>query len=135
MQTRREYAISLGFAVPGRGRLSAKAHEAINKAEQGGMKFSDSAFKASPRSVRTHNAIPKVIQHTNDVPADPVRTFEETVTFKGVVNGKTVIVDGRQACSGENGCGYSLWYCRCPENTMRSTITKYGRMTVEPVVN
>lgn len=132
--TRREYAISLGLAVPGRGRLSAKAHEAINKAEREGMKFSDSPFTPSPRPVHTHNVLPKIIQ-TDDIPADPKHTFEETVTFKGVVNGKTVVVDGRQVCSGDNGCGYSLWYCRCPIaiTASRSTLSKYGRVNVEPV--
>lgn len=132
MQTRREYAISLGLAVPGRGRLSAKAHEAINKAENSGMKFSDSPFV----SARPNTGVqPSAIVKTDVFPADPTPTFAETVTFKGIVNGKTVIVDGRQVCSGDSGCGYSLSYCRCPEGAIRSTLSKYGRVNVEPVQN
>lgn len=42
MQTRREYAASLGLAEAGkRGRLSKEAHSAINKALAEGMRFSD----------------------------------------------------------------------------------------------
>lgn len=41
MQTRREYAVSLGLAKPGRGRMSSEAHSAINKALAEGMRFSD----------------------------------------------------------------------------------------------
>lgn len=39
--TRREYAISLGLAKDGRGRMSKAAHDAINKALAEGMVFSD----------------------------------------------------------------------------------------------
>lgn len=42
MTSRREYAASLGLAEMGkRGRMSAKAYEAIEAAEKGGMVFSD----------------------------------------------------------------------------------------------
>lgn len=40
---KREYAISLGLASPGRGRLSREAHAAIQKAEDEGMTFADKA--------------------------------------------------------------------------------------------
>lgn len=43
MGTKREYAISLGLAQPGRGKLSKLAHEAIDKAIQQGMVFGDSS--------------------------------------------------------------------------------------------
>lgn len=41
MQTRREWLVSQGLAKPGRGRMSAEAHSAIDKALAGGMRFSD----------------------------------------------------------------------------------------------
>lgn len=43
LQTKRDYAASLGLAQAGtRGRLSRAAHEAIAKAESGGMTFAES---------------------------------------------------------------------------------------------
>jgi hypothetical protein len=47
--TRRAYAISLGLAKDSRGRMSAKAYEAIASAEKTGTVFSDS--EATPRKV------------------------------------------------------------------------------------
>jgi len=41
LQSRKEYAVSLGLAKPGRGRLSKEAWEAIRKAEAEGVEFSD----------------------------------------------------------------------------------------------
>lgn len=52
MQTRKEYAVSLGLASPGRGRMSKEAHEAIRAAEAEGMVFAD---KASPKPVEIVN--------------------------------------------------------------------------------
>lgn len=57
MMTRREYAASLGLAKVGvRGKLSHAAHEAIDKAREEGMTFSDDAREApatpDPRDVR-----------------------------------------------------------------------------------
>lgn len=53
MTTRKEYAISLGLAKPGRGRMSLDAHKAIDNAIQEGMVFSDSLTpppkKATPK--------------------------------------------------------------------------------------
>ena len=51
MQTRREYAASLGLAKLGvRGKLSRAAHEAINKAVSEGMVFSDAGGNTNIRS-------------------------------------------------------------------------------------
>lgn len=41
MTTKKEYAISLGLAKSGRGRLSLAAHKAIDEAISNGMVFSD----------------------------------------------------------------------------------------------
>lgn len=65
---------------------------------------------------------------------NPEHRFPEHVMFRGKsADGKTVTVDGRQVCSGDNGCGYSLWYCRCPGNPQRFTLTQYGMIPVVPV--
>lgn len=51
--TRRAYAASLGLAKLGvRGRMSADAYAAIEKAEAGGMTFSDSAAPAKRAAVK-----------------------------------------------------------------------------------
>jgi subtilisin family serine protease len=47
--TRRAYAVSLGLAKESRGRMSAKAYEAIASAEKSGMVFADT--EATPRKV------------------------------------------------------------------------------------
>jgi hypothetical protein len=41
MMTRKEYAISLGLAKPGRGRMSKEAHEAISQALADGYVFAE----------------------------------------------------------------------------------------------
>lgn len=56
---KREYAISLGLAKAGRGKLSRAAHEAINKAIAGGMTFSEgkTTRPSNHKGVKkTHNA-------------------------------------------------------------------------------
>ena len=52
--TKKEYAISLGLAKSGRGRLSLAAHKAIDEAISNGMVFSDT--KTPPPVVtKKHN--------------------------------------------------------------------------------
>lgn len=58
MTTRREYAISLGLAKQGRGRLSHEAHAAIAKAESEGMTFSDSP---KPKTVTPSASIQTIV--------------------------------------------------------------------------
>ncbi len=57
MQSRKEYAVSLGLAKPGRGRLSKEAWAAIHKAEQDGVQFSD---KSAPVVSQPVNVVPKM---------------------------------------------------------------------------
>lgn len=47
MVTKREYLIERGLAKPGRGRMSAKAHDEIKKAINKGIKFTDGTENAS----------------------------------------------------------------------------------------
>lgn len=109
MTTKREYAISLGLAKPGRGRLSAAAHEAINKAISEGMTFSDSAPAPAEK-----NDKPKPEPKSSS--GDEKNFFGPTPDkrFNGgwyiVVNGKNKSVSGREVC---RTCGYSLDYHIC----------------------
>ena len=57
--TRRAYAVSLGLAKDARGRMSAKAYEAIASAEKSGMVFTDSEAPARAKVVK---AAPKAGQ-------------------------------------------------------------------------
>lgn len=57
--TRRAYAVSLGLAKDARGRMSAKAYEAIASAEKSGMVFADSEAPARAKVVK---AAPKAGQ-------------------------------------------------------------------------
>lgn len=57
MQSRKEYAISLGLAKPGRGRLSKQAWTAIKKAEEDGMQFADKSIPTVQEPVN----VPKIV--------------------------------------------------------------------------
>ncbi len=64
----------------------------------------------------------------------PRPRFDESISFKGEKDGKTVIIDGRQICSAvTGGCGYSLWHCRCPQDARRHAMTSLGIIEVSPV--
>lgn len=70
--TRRAYAVSLGLAKESRGRMSAEAYAAIEKAEANGMVFSDAAAPAKRAAVK---AAPKAGQFD----AKTVRAWAKTV--------------------------------------------------------
>lgn len=110
---RKEFAVSLGLAIPGKGRMSREANEAVAKAESEGMVFDDSKSAPAPTVVRD---TPKPVTVKRET--SPVATHERTESVMGITlrydmnqmftgvdsNGKTHTVNGRQACS----CGYSL---------------------------
>lgn len=65
---------------------------------------------------------------------NPRPRFPEHIMFQGFsADGKKIVVDGVQVCAGDNGCGYSLWYCRCPGDPIRYTQTSAGVIAVKPV--
>lgn len=110
--TKREYAVSLGLATMGRGRLSREAHAAIAKAEAEGMVFDD--------------AKPITVKHSAPKPAKPVTVKQEPVareyretTFNVPIDtlfvgedskGKKHTVNARQVC---RNSGYSMTTCPC----------------------
>lgn len=72
--TKREYAISLGLAQPGRGRLSRAAHAAIAKAESEGMTFD--VTESNPRMVTESNR--QVVTESNQK-TDKSKTDKSTL--------------------------------------------------------
>lgn len=91
MQTVREYLFGLGLAkaATGRGRFSREAHEALSRARDGGMTFSDDVKPdAKPKVVRT--AAPKVIAVKSTERFDP-----KAVREWAKANGHTIGERGR----------------------------------------
>jgi hypothetical protein len=133
---RKQYAVSLGLATPGKGRMSREALEAVAKAESEGMVFDDAKGTPAPKVVRE---TPKPVTVKRE--SGPVATHERTDSVMGTTlryemdqmfvgvdsNGKTHTVNGRQACS----CGYSLvgHVCNMPNALIGSPLE---RISVRP---
>lgn len=130
MLTPKEYAVSLGLARPGRGRMPVAAHEAINKARAEGMQFADPKVKSSPANndkpqppkVRGVSAprfdkppaaskSSSVSSAPDSIPQESPRLYGDN-TYWTYTNdkGKTVKVNGIQVCT---HCKYSLYWHRC----------------------
>lgn len=120
MGTKREYAISLGLATPGRGRLSREAHSAIDKAISEGMTFSDAAPKPVIRDTEKPAREPQrravaVESDSHTTMADIHYRYDVDQLFVGTDSqGKKHTVNARQVC---RNCGYSLTshICHNPE--------------------
>ena len=111
---RRAYAITLGLAIPGRGRLSRAAAAACDAAAIGGMVFSDStASVAAPRVKRAKGGVfAKTVRQPTQVEDDEQFNVQDALypneqTWRSE-DGQ--ILNGRAVCS---PCGYSLQYHRC----------------------
>ena len=135
--TRREYAISLGLATPGRGRMSNDARTAIEKAEAEGMEFSDpkpvtmkdkAAARAATTPTRTSQpVVQKPVQERAELLSKPF-TGKFEVQIPG---GKRKALSERTACT----CGASLSYCHCKTPTVYRTIVDPGSHDVDSVLN
>lgn len=104
MMTRKEYAISLGLAKPGRGRMSKEAHEAIQKAIADGMVFAEGS-SVSP--------IPEPVYVKEEV--------QRTITGHYVgytAEGWRVGFDTCSACK-----RHAKW-CKCPNGVLAPSIVK-----------
>lgn len=128
MTTKREYAVSLGLAKEGRGKLSAAAHKAIDKALSEGSVFSD-PVPAPPKPKRervsreTRESVKRgLLQSAKGETVDlgdfsqysdeedwnvQDALYSEYQTWRSE-SGQ--IVDGRAVCSGS---GFSLRWCSC----------------------
>ena len=133
MTTKREYAISLGLAQPGRGRLSREAHAAIDKALAEGMTFDDASPKPvvakTPKTPKPARQNPGrvVVGNDTNIPVI-VERYPLDQMFVGYdSNGKKHEVNVRQVC---RHCGYSLSSHRCndPEVLIGSPL-EYIRVT------
>lgn len=107
MQTRREYLVGLGLATPGRGRLSAAAHAAIDKAVSEGMTFSDMAKTSAP--VKSAD----VAKTEQDYFGETAQRLHDGGWYVEE-NGKRREISGREVC---RTCGYSLDYQNCSSPT------------------
>ena len=108
MQTRREYAVSLGLAKMTRGRLSLEAKNAIAEAEAKGMKFSDSGVKAVVRNDDGTTETVTVAAPENYFGATPDPRYPNDSWY--VAGDKKKKVSSRAACG---NCNYSLSHHKC----------------------
>lgn len=150
MTTRREYAISLGLASPGRGRMSREANAAIAKAEAEGTVFDVPRLPTSEERKSARHAVKeraeearKVIRETSPVPKPTSRPklVEEmpvrpSKPFTGkfevqIPDGKRKTLSDRTACT----CGASLSYCHCATPTVYRTIVDPMSDDVDMVLN
>lgn len=124
MQTRREYAASLGLAKAGaRGKFSNAAKEAIAKAEADGMTFSDAApNRPAPEPAGQNEPKPEAKADPRDTPyltADEYRFPESVYRAVRFDNGKRVAVSLRECCS---PCGVSLVNHACASPVIHGNV-------------
>lgn len=99
---KRDYAISLGLAKPGRGRLSREAHAAIDKAISEGMVFSDVKPAAAPATAPER-------EHIVDTPKPKPQTAKRNIkTYTLTTTMGQVIRFGHCA-----RCKQAIMYCGC----------------------
>lgn len=106
MQTRREYAISLGLAKDGRGRMSGAAHAAIDEAVKNGMSFSDMPSRGVGKQIDSKDVSKGNPEDSFSATPEPFHNGNWFAT----VNNKRVKISGRSVCT---TCGYSLDYQNC----------------------
>lgn len=87
MATKREYAISLGLAKPGKGRMSRAAHDAINAAIADGMIF-DEPVISEPKAKATVERKAPVIKAPNKSTYDAKEVREWGIKMGLVEKGK-----------------------------------------------
>lgn len=125
--TRKDYAVTLGLAKAGKGRMSREAHAAVDKAIAEGMTFTDVRV--------SKDAAPKGPVVAKDGPQDAVENpygdafmrypMDQLFTYEDD-KGKSHVVNARQACM---GCGYSLVGHTCNSPVV---LTKHGKRPVRP---
>lgn len=106
MQSRKEYAISLGLAKPGRGRLSKEAWAAINQAEVEGVVFAD---KSAPTPI--------------DKPTNVVSLRKPSIKLRSV---ETLVGYTKEGWSvgfvNCRRCAQHANYCNCPQGILAPSI-------------
>lgn len=109
---RKEYAVSLGLATAGRGRLSREALDAIEKARSEGVVFDDDGpgpvVTAKPAKTRSK---PTTATVSTGMIGEAKFFYPLSTQFQGVdSSGKKVTVSGRNIC---RRSGYSMVGCGC----------------------
>lgn len=146
MTTRREYAVSLGLAKFGRGRMSVEANAACDAAEAKGMVFTEPVAVPAPKSKSKAEIAPQVLQRTatvrakeeydrkahqvaENVPEGPSKAFTGKFEVQ-IPDGKRKALSERTACT----CGASLCYCRCSKPSVYRTIVDPGTDNIDEVL-
>lgn len=113
---RRAYAITLGLAIPGRGRLSRAAIAACDAAAIGGMVFSEPTTSvAAPRTAKSKHKASQFTQRREAVQqteeAEEFNVQDRTSPAGSMwVSESGHKVNETQVCS---PCGFSLGWHRC----------------------
>lgn len=125
--TEREYLVSLGLAKPGRGRYSADAKAALEKARQDGKTFDEPSYRViqmqsksrKPRvEVKTSNETvtkpkPKP-QGVGVIELQPRSVSEGTKFVHTSASGKKQTISDSNVCG---NCGVSLGWHKCSNPT------------------
>jgi hypothetical protein len=110
MPTKREYAVSLGLAKNGRGKLSKAAHEAINKAIKDGMVFDDVSGTSVGQKPPTVPTPPKTESKRVVAALPETKVYREQSTVYGI-DSKPGFADLVIAFDDCAGCGKAVKYC------------------------
>lgn len=129
--TEKDYAISLGLAKAGRGRMSLDAKKAVQEAKKGGMTF---RVKGAPTATvmvakkPTKGAEEPVTEEVEvNQYADGFYRYDRDQMFAYEHGGKTFKINGKGACM---NCGYSLVGHTCNDPVV---LTYHGAQKVAPV--
>jgi hypothetical protein len=129
--TEKDYAISLGLAKAGRGRMSLDAKKAVQEAKKSGMTF---RIKGAPTATITVSKAPQkgseqpVTEEVEVNPyADAFYRYDRDQMFSYEHAGKTYKISGKGACM---NCGYSLIGHTCNDPVV---LTYHGAQKVQPV--
>ncbi len=115
---KREYAISLGLAQPGRGRLSREAHAAIVKAQADGYQF-DEKPTTQPTVI---NEDGEKVAYSRPVQVK-VRNVSKLIGY--TEDGFKV---GFTHCS---TCGYHANFCKCPTIGLPHVVKTLDQTSIE----
>lgn len=131
--TEKDYAISLGLAKVGRGRMSLDAKAAVAKAKAQGMTFKGKGPATATVSVSktTKKDDGTVVKETEvkevSEYADAFYRYPQDQMFTYEHNGKKFKISGKPACM---NCGYSLIGHTCNDAVV---LTYHGAQKVSPV--
>lgn len=131
--TEKDYAISLGLAKAGRGRMSLDAKKAVQDAKKSGMVFrvkgAPTATIVVAKKPSEGTSEPTTEEVEVNPYADAFYRYERDQMFSYSHNGKTFKINGKGACM---NCGYSLIGHTCNDPVV---LTYHGAQKVTPVAN